>query len=263
MVVGLPHPAGRPLSDAGTTSGPLLAAVVLAVALLAWPRPESLALQRLGGLGRRRAPGPTAPSLRRLATGPVRRWALAVCAAIPVAALLGGVLGAAVGVGVLVGAERALRRREGSDQSRAAALAAELPGACDLLAVVLAAGVPLPVALGSVGAAVPGPLGAELARVAGLCRLGADPRRAWQDVPMEVEPLARVLRRSELSGARAAPALTDLAAEARAAARATVDLAVRRAGVAVLAPLGLCFLPAFVCLGVVPLVMGLAGDVLG
>ena len=28
-----------------------------------------------------------------------------------------------------------------------------------------------------------------------------------------------------------------------------------------LAPLGLCFLPAFVCLGVVPLVLGIAGDV--
>jgi hypothetical protein len=31
----------------------------------------------------------------------------------------------------------------------------------------------------------------------------------------------------------------------------------------VLAPLGLCFLPAFVCLGVVPLVLGIAGDVFG
>jgi len=31
----------------------------------------------------------------------------------------------------------------------------------------------------------------------------------------------------------------------------------------VLAPLGACFLPAFVCLGVVPLVLGLATGVLG
>lgn len=28
-------------------------------------------------------------------------------------------------------------------------------------------------------------------------------------------------------------------------------------------PLGLCYLPAFVCLGIVPVVAGLAGDVLG
>ena len=36
-----------------------------------------------------------------------------------------------------------------------------------------------------------------------------------------------------------------------------------KAGVWVLAPLGVCFLPAFVCLGVVPLVLGIAGNVLG
>lgn len=27
-------------------------------------------------------------------------------------------------------------------------------------------------------------------------------------------------------------------------------------------PLGLCYLPAFICLGIVPVVVGLAGDVL-
>jgi hypothetical protein len=31
----------------------------------------------------------------------------------------------------------------------------------------------------------------------------------------------------------------------------------------VLAPLGACFLPAFLCLGVVPLVLGIAADVFG
>ena len=36
-----------------------------------------------------------------------------------------------------------------------------------------------------------------------------------------------------------------------------------RAGVLVSGPLGLCFLPAFVCLGIVPVVVGLARDVLG
>jgi hypothetical protein len=38
---------------------------------------------------------------------------------------------------------------------------------------------------------------------------------------------------------------------------------VQRAGVWVLAPLGACFLPAFVCLGVAPLVLGIAADVFG
>jgi hypothetical protein len=47
----------------------------------------------------------------------------------------------------------------------------------------------------------------------------------------------------------------------RSTGRARTEAAVRRAGVWVLAPLGLCFLPAFVCLGVAPLVLGIAGTV--
>jgi hypothetical protein len=35
-----------------------------------------------------------------------------------------------------------------------------------------------------------------------------------------------------------------------------------RAAVLIAGPLGLCFLPAFVCLGIVPVVAGLAGDLL-
>jgi pilus assembly protein TadC len=65
------------------------------------------------------------------------------------------------------------------------------------------------------------------------------------------------------SGASVVPALVSLASDTRSSARALVEAEVRRAGVWVLAPLGLCFLPAFVCLGVVPLVLGIAGDVLG
>ncbi|CKW18115.1 alanine rich membrane protein [Mycobacterium tuberculosis] len=39
-------------------------------------------------------------------------------------------------------------------------------------------------------------------------------------------------------------------------------MALERAGVLIAGPLGLCFLPAFLCVGIVPLVVGLAGDVL-
>jgi hypothetical protein len=56
--------------------------------------------------------------------------------------------------------------------------------------------------------------------------------------------------------------VADLAAESRSdaadAARATAE----RAGVLIAAPLGVCYLPAFLCLGIVPVVVGLAGDVL-
>jgi pilus assembly protein TadC len=135
--------------------------------------------------------------------------------------------------------------------------------ACDLLGVCLSAGVPVVAALTAVGAAVPAPLGPQLGGVASLCGLGAEPRRAWADVPVELAPLGRVLIRAGESGATAVPALRALAADSRTSARAAAEVAVRRAGVWVLAPLGLCFLPAFVCLGVAPMVLGIAADVFG
>ena len=58
-------------------------------------------------------------------------------------------------------------------------------------------------------------------------------------------------------------ALRSLAADSRSAARAQTEVAVRQAEIWVLAPLSVCFLPAFLCLGVVPLVLGIAGDVFG
>jgi pilus assembly protein TadC len=176
--------------------------------------------------------------------------------------LIGGPAGLVVAAAGTVAGEWFLQRMSDDRPAARAALVRDLPGACDLLAVCLSAGVPMTTALGSVASAVPGPVGDELGRVAALGRLGADSRRAWAEIPAELAPLARILERSGDSGARAAPALAALAADLRAQARAGTEVAVRRAGVWVLAPLGLCFLPAFVCLGVVPLVLGLAGDVL-
>ncbi|MCW2777557.1 MAG: hypothetical protein JWN17_1282, partial [Frankiales bacterium] len=57
-------------------------------------------------------------------------------------------------------------------------------------------------------------------------------------------------------------AVARLAADARAEARSAAEQRARRAGVLAVAPLGLCFLPAFVLLGVVPVVVGLAGPLL-
>jgi pilus assembly protein TadC len=237
------------------------ALVLLAAAVALWPDPGRLVTGRmrfLGWLGRR-----AGRRVRVLDDGPLRRWLLAAGAALPVGVLLGGAVGMAAAGGTLVVVERALRRSQDGGRAADAVLLDQLPVACDLLGVCLAAGIPPPGALAAVAGAVPGPLGAELERVAGMARLGADAGRAWHGIPTALEPLARSLRRSETSGARAAPALHALAADLRASARAATDAAVQRAGVRVLAPLGLCFLPAFVCLGIVPLVIGIAGDVLG
>ena len=70
-------------------------------------------------------------------------------------------------------------------------------------------------------------------------------------------------RRSARSGASLADAVAELAEAERASAEDAAAAAAERAGVLISGPLGLCFLPAFVCLGIVPVVIGLAGNVLG
>jgi pilus assembly protein TadC len=237
------------------------AALALAVALVVWSPRTRLTAARVRAV---RAPprppdvvAPVAPSRRR-------GRLLAGGAALAAGLLVGGLSGAVVAAVVAVLAERWLRSAGGNGRrDERTALIRELPSACDLLGVCLSAGLPVATALAAVGAAVPAPLGPHLASVAALSRLGAEPRRAWADVPAELTALGRVLVRAGESGATAAPALRALAADSRASARAATEAAVRRAGVWVLAPLGACFLPAFVCLGVVPMVLGIAGDVFG
>jgi pilus assembly protein TadC len=245
------------LTDGGVS---LLAAA--GGALLLWPGPRSTTARRVRTLRAPPAAEAHAPSAPR--TSSRRRWVLAALTGVAAAVLLGGPIGVVAGLAGTAVAERLLRREaEGDARVERAGLMQELPGACDLLAVCLTAGVPVASALAAVAAAVPVPLGPRLAATANLYRLGAEPRRAWADVPEALAPLGRVLVRAGESGAAVAPALRSLAADCRTEARAAAEAGVRRAGVWILAPLGLCFLPAFVCLGVVPLVLGIASDVFG
>lgn len=96
-------------------------------------------------------------------------------------------------------------------------------------------------------------------------QLGADPADAWSGSgPDDVfDDFARAVRRSAKSGAPLSETVTELAVRYREEAEDRVAAAIDRAGVLVSGPLGLCFLPAFVCLGIVPVVVGLARDVLG
>ncbi|MGH3979320.1 MAG: type II secretion system F family protein, partial [Pseudonocardiaceae bacterium] len=65
-------------------------------------------------------------------------------------------------------------------------------------------------------------------------------------------------RRSGCSGAALSASLASLSAEARATARERSEARAQRAGVLITGPLGLCFLPAFLTIGVIPVVIGLA-----
>ncbi|GAB3363449.1 type II secretion system F family protein [Modestobacter lapidis] len=254
-----------------TAGGPALALVALGAALLLWRPPDSVRRDRVRQLApashgvlpdrasRRALRGPAGPGAGP--PGRLRRRAEAAVAGVAAFAVLGGGLGGAVaGVGTAVLVERLLRRGGGPPADDGVR---DLPVACDLLAVCLAAGTPIGAAVAAVATSVPGPLGVELDQVGVLYRLGAAPRQAWSGVPAPVAPLARVLVRAGESGSSVVPALQRLAGDLRTAQRSAVEAAVRRAGVWVLAPLGVCFLPAFLCLGVVPMVLGIAADVFG
>ncbi|WP_409331354.1 type II secretion system F family protein [Trujillonella humicola] len=235
--------------------------LLVAAALLLRSPPGRPARDRARAVAAARLPAvPPSPDP---SADPRRRWVLAAVAGVATVLLVGGPVGPVAGAAVAVGLERALRRSAGSGarQTRAA-LEDELPVACDLLAVCLAAGLPVGGALAAVAGALPGPLGEELAVVAGRYRLGSAARAAWAGVPPPLAGLGRVLARAGESGSTVAAALHGLAADRRAVLRAGTEARVRRAGVWVLAPLGACFLPAFVCLGVAPVVLGIAADVL-
>ncbi|GAA5097694.1 type II secretion system F family protein [Nocardia iowensis] len=142
----------------------------------------------------------------------------------------------------------------------------------DLLAACLRAGLPMAGAARAVAPSAPELLGEALSRAADLLALGADAATAWERAAEggagrpgaeDVESLARMARRSARSGASLAVAVAELAEQRRGAVEDAAAARAERAGVLIGGPLGLCFLPAFVCLGIVPVVVGLAGRVLG
>ena len=244
-----------------------LAVLALAAAVLVWSPPRAVVAARVRSVagGRTDAPeDPTLPDARRPSGRPPpawRAWVLPGVAGLATGMLLGGLTGVLAAGLVTVGVARLVRGHRADGNQVAKEVLRHLPVACDLLAVCLGAGLPVGGALAAVAGALPEPLSGRLHAVAGLYRLGASPRRAWAEAPPEIAGLGRVLVRAGESGSAVVPALRALAVDTRAAARGRAEAAVRRAGVWVLAPLGACFLPAFVCLGVVPLVLGIAGDV--
>jgi pilus assembly protein TadC len=176
-------------------------------------------------------------------------------------ALLGVVLGPILGVAASRWLARQPSRRIVAEERK---VAADLPFAADLLAAALRAGASPDVAAGCVASAVGGPVGQRLDRVERALRLGSPADRAWSYLG-RADGAARIVQaavRSQHSGAAFAGALQRLADDLRADRLIAADAAARRAGVLIVLPLGLCFLPAFVLAGLVPVVVAVLGDVL-
>ncbi|HCT14749.1 type II secretion system F family protein [Corynebacterium nuruki] len=100
----------------------------------------------------------------------------------------------------------------------------------------------------------------DLARVAALLSLGAGPA-AWEPLRRDPAygPVARQAAGQTRSGARLAGGVRAQAARLRREAADRSLAASERVLVVVAAPLTLCFLPAFILVGLVPLVVGFAG----
>ncbi|WP_224388735.1 type II secretion system F family protein [Pseudonocardia sp. ICBG1293] len=168
----------------------------------------------------------------------------------------GAVTGAAVGAGLWWLARHTTRRAAPTVDS------ADLAAAWDLLATCLAAGLAVADAVGAAARRLDGPAGDVLRRVAGLLALGADPEDAWAaagPVP-ELAGFARAAGRSARTGAVLGRSAAAEAARLRAGLADLAEERAQRAAVRITAPLGLCFLPAFLILGIVPVVIGLAGE---
>lgn len=241
---------------AGSSSTAGLALLLMAAALIvgsgATGRP------RLRALTATPAAQPTAaPAALRdswLAIGVLAAGALGWAVGGPASGVV--VLGAAA-AGMLV-----VRRRAGRPAERESD--AELAGRWELLGVCLEAGLPVAAAVSAAAAPLQGSSGARLRRVAGLLELGADPADAWQvaeDMPA-LATFARAAGRSAGTGAALAQVAVAESLRLRAGLVDAAQAKAQRAAVLITAPLGLCFLPAFLALGIAPVVIGLAGRVL-
>lgn len=180
-----------------------------------------------------------------------------------IAMLVGTGIGVVLGLGAAVATARFLGRLEPAGvRQRREGVARQAPEVADLLAATLASGAPPVDAIRAVCRAIGPPVNSDLEQIAALLALGASPEQAWA-VLADDHPLAGVrdaFTRSARSGASLHVVLSGLADDLRRRHHLAVEVAARAAGVKAVGPLAVCFLPAFVLIGVVPVVAAFAGD---
>lgn len=135
----------------------------------------------------------------------------------------------------------------------------ELADTVELLAVCLSAGAPMRHALEVVTSVQGIATAASLSKVVGLLTMGIPEQQAWQELVNDDVwgPVARDVARSARSGTSLVEVLHAHADEARLVAEETALQKGRTAGVRSVIPLVACFLPAFILVGVVPIIAGL------
>ncbi|TQK68297.1 MULTISPECIES: type II secretion system F family protein [unclassified Nocardioides] len=180
------------------------------------------------------------------------------------AVVLGGPLALPAGIvaGVVV-AMTAGRLEPRTVRRRREEVRRDLPHVVTLLAAALRSGQAPVEAIELVCRALPGAASERLAPVAARLRLGGDAEAIWgrlADDP-DLAPLGRALGRAHRTGSPVVAAVEGLAAELGVRARAEVEDRARAVGVRAAVPLGVCLLPSFLLLGIVPLAVSLAAGI--
>ncbi|MFC7401233.1 type II secretion system F family protein [Citricoccus sp. GCM10030269] len=149
-------------------------------------------------------------------------------------------------------------QKPGPDPREAETMDAAL--ALDLLAGLLESGQGLVSSLDLLGAHVPGAAGTR--RVAVLLQLGVSWEEAWtshepEASDPEFQELGRELYFAYVTGAPTAALLRSTASSLRRNRKRRAEQRAAELGTRLMLPLGLCQLPSFLCLGIVPLVVAL------
>ncbi len=220
----------------------------LSVALLGRPTPSV-----------RAAASPTPPPDGGLLVR--QRLLVSAFAGLGAQVFLGGAAGVVAAAAVGVGAWVAIGRIEPPGVVREReAVRRQLPHVVSLFGSALRGGAAPGTAVQLVCQALPGPAADRLRSVAARLALGGDPVRVWAElaeVDAELAALGRAMSRAHQSGAPVVAAVERLADGLARTARADVEDRARAVGVKAAVPLGLCLLPAFVLIGIVPLIAGL------
>jgi Flp pilus assembly protein TadB len=128
-----------------------------------------------------------------------------------------------------------------------------------LLVLALRSGLALVDALDEVRSCSTGRVRTDLAAVVAAIRWGRPMAEAWGFASPAWLPVARAWQVADTTGAGPAVLLADTADRLRERHEREVERRAARAGVLLVLPLGLAFLPAFALTAVVPVVLALAG----
>lgn len=189
----------------------------------------------------------------------LRAFVPAAALAVVLMFVLGGILGFLGGLAAGALLYRLLRRKPDVRMT-----SHDQPALVDLLAATLSAGAAPVDALQWVGRSWNGSLGDDLVRVSTALRWGASMDEAWTHVqfPQMWESAREAFTRSARTGAPIVDILASCARELRREHRERVEVAAQSAGVRVVLPLALCFLPAYLLWGIVPIVMSWGAGVI-